>query len=89
MKIEFDLSKDAANRVKHGVSLAAAAALQWETLLAGRDLRDDYGEMRMIGYFLGGTRLFCVVYVDRGVSRRIISLRKANDREVERYASNH
>ena len=89
MKIEFDPAKNAANQVKHGVSLAAAAELEWETLLAGRDVRNDYSETRMIGYVFGGARLFCVVYVDRGDVRRIISLRKANNREVERYASNH
>ena len=87
MKIEFDPAKDTANQVKHGVSLAAAAELEWETLLAGRDVRVDYGETRMIG--LGGLRLFCVVYVERGDVRRIISLRKANNREVERHASNY
>lgn len=43
----------------------------------------------MIGYILGGVRLFCVVYVERGNVRRVISLRKANNREVERYASNY
>lgn len=87
MKIEFDPAKDAANQVKHGVSLAAE--LEWETLLAERDVRNDYSETRMIGYVLSGVRLFCVVYVDRGDVRRIISLRKANNREVERYASNY
>jgi uncharacterized DUF497 family protein len=30
-------------------------------------------------------RLYCVVYVDTKVSRRIISLRKANNREIDRY----
>jgi uncharacterized DUF497 family protein len=29
--------------------------------------------------------LYCVVYVDTKVSRRIISLRKANNREIDRY----
>lgn len=31
-------------------------------------------------------RLYYVVYVDRDNARRIISLRKANLREVKRYA---
>jgi uncharacterized DUF497 family protein len=33
-----------------------------------------------------GVRLYCVVFVDRGDVRRIISLRKANRREEKRYA---
>ncbi len=47
----------------------------------------------MIGYVPLGDRLFCVVYVDRPpenpTERRIISLRKANFREVNLYAANH
>jgi len=41
----------------------------------------------MIGYAPIGERVFCVVFTDRGDQRRIISLRKANAREVKRYAS--
>ena len=37
-----------------------------------------------IGYI--GDRLYYVVYVEREEVRRIISLRKANLREVQRYA---
>jgi uncharacterized DUF497 family protein len=40
--------------------------------------------MCAIAYF--GERLYYVVYVDREEVRRIISLRKANLREVKRYA---
>ncbi|MBK1674177.1 MULTISPECIES: BrnT family toxin [Ectothiorhodospira] len=87
MMIEYDADKDAANRAKHGVSLAEAKALEWDTLLAMEDRRRDYGERRMIGYALMGARLFCVVFVDRGEARRIISLRKANTREVKRYVA--
>jgi uncharacterized DUF497 family protein len=39
----------------------------------------------MIGYALQGERLYCVVFTDRGTVRRIISLRKANNREIMRY----
>lgn len=45
-----------------------------------------YGEVRMIGFAYIGLRLCCVVYTGRGDERRIISLRKANKREVTRYA---
>jgi uncharacterized DUF497 family protein len=40
----------------------------------------------MIGYAYMGLRLMCVVFTDRGDERRVISLRKANSREVKRYA---
>ena len=47
-----------------------------------KDTRRDYGETRMIALCAIGERLYCVVYVDREDARRIISLRKANYREV-------
>ncbi|TXT39957.1 MAG: hypothetical protein FD135_1773 [Comamonadaceae bacterium] len=87
MKIEFDPAKDASNVQKHGVSLALAAELEWDTLLAAPDQRRNYGELRMQGYAVLGDRLYCVVFADRAAVRRIISLRKANDREKIRYAN--
>ena len=86
MRLSFDSSKDAANIAKHGVSLAEAEGIEWDTLWAFEDERRDYGETRMVGYAYIGLRLYCVVFTDRGDERRIISLRKANSREVKRYA---
>jgi uncharacterized protein len=85
VKLAFDPAKDAANRAKHGVRLGAAARLDWDRVLAKLDSRADYGEPRRIGYGPIGGRLYCVVFVDRGETRRIISLRKANNREIDRY----
>ena len=87
MQITFDPAKDAANVAKHGVSLALAVNLEWSWLLAAPDIRRDYGETRMLGYAPLGTRVYCVVFTDRGDERRVISLRKANRKEVKRYAS--
>jgi uncharacterized DUF497 family protein len=81
------LTKDSINLAKHGVPLSLALMIEWDTLLAKMDDRKDYGEKRMIGYALLGDRLYCVVFTDRGNERRIISLRKANQREVKYYVS--
>ena len=89
MKIEFDPSKDAANLAKHGVSLTVADELEWDLVIYKPDTRRDYGEHRMIGYTFVGARLYCVVFAERADVRRIISLRKANEREVNFYAKNH
>jgi len=48
MRIEFDSAKDVNNRAKHGVSLALANELEWESALVWIDDRFDYDEMRMI-----------------------------------------
>jgi uncharacterized DUF497 family protein len=87
--IEFDASKDDANRRKHGVPLALALMFDWDSVIATPDIRRDYGERRMVGYAVMDRRLYCVVYVERGRNIRIISLRKANRREVRRYEETH
>jgi uncharacterized DUF497 family protein len=86
MNISYDTVKNETNIEKHGVALMAAADYGWEEALIWVDARKNYGEVRMcsIGYI--GNRLFYVAYVDRNESRRIISVRSANAREVKRYA---
>lgn len=49
------------------------------------DDRFDYGEVREVAFGFINHRFFVCVYVDRGDERRVISLRKANNREVKRY----
>ena len=85
MCIEFDLIKDALNREKHGVSLSIADAVDWNAALVWIDERFDYRETRMVTLAPVAETLYCVVFVDRGVARRIISLRCANRREVKHY----
>lgn len=90
MKIVYDQAKEVVNQAKHGVSLGLAAQMEWETLWVYPDTRRDYGETRFIGFAYIGLRLFCVIFTDREAEtetlRRIISLRKANPREIKRYA---
>lgn len=85
MDLAFDPVKDAANRAKHGVSLADAARLNWDWLCCRPDGRRDYGELREIGFAPLGDRVYCVVFVQQGSTFRIISLRRANAREVHDY----
>ena len=85
MNITFYSAKDAANQVKHGVSPTEAESLNWDWLLCRPDVRTDYGELREVGYAPLSDRVFCVVFVQQGSSFRIISLRRANAREVSEY----
>jgi len=87
MDILFDPAKEAANRAKHGVSLAMASQLEWETAVVWPDARRNYGEPRQCAIAYIGLRLFFVAFVERTDARRIISLRKANPREVKFYAA--
>ena len=85
MRFEFDPAKDAANQAKHGVSLALAADLDWEAALVWVDERFDFAELRVIALAPETETLYYVAFVDRGDARRIISLRRANRREVKHY----
>ncbi len=85
MRYDFDPDKDATNLSKHGLSLAAAAGLSWDAALAWVDDRADYGEVRMVALAPIGDILFFVAFVDRETVTRIISLRRANRREVNHY----
>jgi len=85
MEIDFDPVKDAANKRKHGVSLSIAGELDWESALVWVDDRFEYDEIRMIALAPKTAILYYVAFVDRGEVRRIISLRRANRREVKHY----
>ena len=89
MRVEFDPAKDASNQEKHGLSLALAAALDWDEALVWVDDRYEYGELRMIALAPDTGVLYYVAFVDRGGARRIISLRKANRREVKHYVQSN
>jgi len=88
MKFVFDPAKDAINRAKHGVSLALAEVLFAGPCLSMEDDRFEYGERREVAFGLINDRLFVCVYADRQAERRVISLRKANKREVKRCGEN-
>jgi uncharacterized DUF497 family protein len=85
VRIEFDRDKDAINRERHGVSVAAAADPEIETAAVVPDERRAYGEARFRAYGLIGGRMHMLAFTMRGDVLRAISLRKANRREVKVY----
>jgi len=50
------------------------------------DDRFDYGEQRFITIGRLAGRIMVIVWTPRGAARRIISMRKANDREQAAYS---
>ena len=82
---EWNETKRKSNLSKHGVDFAAVEAFVWEEALVIPDNRKNYGELRFLAFGPIGDRLHCVTFSVRGENIRIISLRKANSREVERY----
>ena len=85
-EITFDPAKNEANIRERGLAFALVRdEFDWATALAGEDKRKNYGERRIeaIGYV--GRRLHVVVYAPLEIGVRVISFRKANRREVNRY----
>ncbi len=85
MGIEFDLAKDARNRRERGLPLALGAVVLANLVVEFEDDRRDYGERRMIAVGTVVGRLHVCAYTMRGTTYRIISLRKANAKEVRKW----
>ena len=88
MKISFDPNKNGINLQKHGISLEMASSLEWNTAMTWKDTRFDYGEERYSSLVIMANRLYFVAFTERTDGIRIISLRKANLREVKFYEEN-
>jgi uncharacterized DUF497 family protein len=85
MQFEWDDRKARENLGKHGVAFDAAKDLDWTKSVTVEDTRVDYKERRFILYAPLGDRLHVLVFTRRVDRIRVISLRKANDREIEEY----
>jgi uncharacterized DUF497 family protein len=85
MKIEYDAAKSRRNAERRGVHFADAIELLSGPHVMQGDARRDYGARRVIAYGLIRGRMHVCVYTLRGDTYRIISLRKANRREVDAY----
>ena len=83
MQYEWDEGKRLSNRTKHGVDFLEMAAFEWDTAVIESSPRHGEARHTALGYI--GGRLHHLVYTIRGDNRRIVSLRKANSREVRRY----
>jgi hypothetical protein len=86
MDIEYPPTKRDNTLAERGLDMARAAEIFDGPTLTVDDDREDYGETRLITIgFLDG-RMVVTVWTQRGEARRIISLRKANEREQKTYA---
>ena len=85
--IEYDEAKNKSNIEKHGVSFPSAKLMVLARYKL--DTRKDYKETRFIitGYIMG--KLFVMIATQRSDKLRIISLRKANSREVKTYETEY
>lgn len=85
MKFEWDEQKNQINIEKHGISFDDAKAIFDDVRITAVDTRQSYGEIRNISLGTVHGRICVVVYTERNGVTRIISARKANQRERRRY----
>lgn len=83
--ITFDPAKSSANAALRGLPFSLVKELDWSTAIMLEDTRHDYGEQRFRVFGYIGSRLYAAVITPRTGSIHVISLRKANRREQQRY----
>ena len=85
MLIEFDPAKRTDTLQSRGLDMARAGEVFAGATLTVEDDRRDYGEDRFITIgFLDGA-MVVLVWTPRGGAHRVISMRKANERERALY----
>jgi uncharacterized protein len=86
MSSHFDPIKDASNQKKHGISLSEGDGVLNDPLALTIEDLSAQGEQRFISIGMnvfGSLRV--VVYASRGEDARIISVRKAESKEIRAY----
>ena len=89
MRITFDPAKNERNVRLRGLSFEQAADFAFDSALFAVDERKEYHETRFVAMGLLGSRVHVLCFIEMPDGIRVISLRKANSREVNRYAQAH
>ena len=86
MGIEYDQAKREKTLLERGLDFARADEIFAGIHFTGEDVRVNYQETRHISIGWLDKRLVVLVWTPRGGIRRIISMRKANEREKVLFA---
>ncbi len=86
LDFEWDGEKNRLNQQRHGISFEDVVGFLDDPCLVERlDLREDYGEDRIIAFAMVHTRVLAIVYVERDNALRLISARQASREESNDY----
>lgn len=86
MKIGYDTAKRRKTLAERGLDFDDAAMVFKGNHISIADDRKDYGEARFITVGYLTARMVVIVWTQRQNVKRIVSMRKANDREQKIYA---
>lgn len=82
---DWDETKRSLNLSRHGLDFEDVAEFDWGTSIPQRT--DRGGEERFAATSMFRGKLHTIIYTERGALIRIISFRRANDKEEIRYAA--
>ena len=85
MEIEFDTAKRDAILSERGIDMSRAQEVFTGPTWTLADDRGDYDEPRFMTYGYLDQRMVFLAWTYRGSRRRIITMRKANEREQRRF----
>ena len=86
MAITYDPKERESTLASRGLDFLDVEEVFSGTYFEVEDVREDYGEIRMICFGMLRDRMVVVGYTPRGADRHVFSMRKANDREQTRIA---
>lgn len=85
IRIFFDPVKDAVNFDKHGLNLSDFQGFDDNTDITIADNRADYGERRYRTFGRIAGMGYMIAFTIRGDQLRLISFRRAHEKEMKRY----
>ena len=88
LNLEFDPKKNEKNISERGISFELVYEFDWQSAWIWQDIRKIYPEVRYCALGYINSRLYALVFTETALGIRVISLRKANKREVKKYEQN-
>jgi uncharacterized DUF497 family protein len=85
MKVEFDPAKNTTNARERGLPFELVEGFDWDGAVFSEDTRFPYRETRLVALGFIEKRLHVVCFTGIPGGIRVISFRKANEREVLKY----
>lgn len=84
-RFEWDEDRAKRNRIKHGLDFEAVRRFEFDTAMSWLADRDIYGEERIIAVSALGDNIYTLIYTIRNEAIRVISLRRASQKEMITY----
>jgi uncharacterized DUF497 family protein len=85
VNLSYNQAKNESNILLRGLDFNLVKDFNWFLATIYEDTRKNYGENRFVAIGSIDERIYVVIFTPRGNKIHVISLRKANKREVKKY----